>query len=169
MYSLYIVTASEVKNYVPELNAEINDSLIDNGIKMVENTILMESLGQSLTDEIMSQKSGGTYSTANKYLVDNFLKELISYGVWQYISVTLSYQLVSSGLRIKNSDHSVTVESKDLAYYRSFIQNYIDRVRKIMSRYIEDHEADYPLYFANKYGDKPYKNIYNFKVGSTSR
>lgn len=166
MYTLNIVTPAEVKTLVPEINYEISDTLISNAIKMVEMTVLQESIGQEWTDEIMSQKSGGTYTTSNKYIVENFLKNILAYSVWQYLTTTLSLQLNSSGLRIKQSDHSIASESKDIAYYRDFIENYLDRVRKLMKRYIDDHKSDYPLYYNNIYHDKPSKNVFNFKISS---
>lgn len=164
MYNQFIVTPLEVKTYVPEVNNDISDTLVSKAILMVEDTILRDSLGQSWSDEIISQKLGGTYTTTNKYIVDNFLKQLISYGVWQYLVVTLSLQLNSSGLRVKTSDHSIASETKDMAFYRTFIENYMDRIRETMKRYIDLHKSDYTLYYTNPYHDKPSKNVYNFKV-----
>lgn len=166
MYQEYIVTAKEVKGYCPAISDDISDSLVNSGILMVEDTILKDSCGQAWTDEIITQKSGGTYTTANAIIVNNYLKQLISYGVWQYLTTTLSLQLNSSGLRIKSSDHSVASESVDMAFYRDFIQNYMDSIRRTMKRYIDDHKTDYPLYYNNTYHDKPSENVYNFKIGN---
>jgi hypothetical protein len=77
----------------------------------------------------------------------------------------LSLQLNSSGLRAKNSDHSVLVESKDIAFYRDFIQNYMDTVRHSMNRYINLNKSSYPLFYNNIYHDKPEQNVYNFRIG----
>lgn len=165
MYQEYIVTATEVKSYCPEINSEISDVLVNRAILAVEDTILRDSCGQAWSDELISQKSGGTYSVANKYVIDNFLKQLISFGVWEYLVVTLSLQLNSSGLRIKTSDHSVQSESKDMAFYRDYIQNYMDRTRKTMKRYLDLNKTSYPLYYSNTYHDDPKKNIYDFRIG----
>lgn len=163
MYQEYIITATEVKSIVPELNNDVSDILINNAIKMVENTVLIDSCGQEWADELITQKSGGTYTTANKYVIDNYIKNMLAYSVWQYLVITLSYQMNSAGLRIKNSDHSVAGESKDIAFYRDFTQNFIDRTRSLMKRYIDLHKSDYPLFFNNIYNDKPH--TYNFRIG----
>jgi hypothetical protein len=166
-----MITPSECKAIVPEINFDISDLLINNAIKMVQSTLLIDTVGQEWADELMSQTgtivsgvtSGETYTTANEYIVDNYLKNILAYSVWQYLVITLSLQLNSAGLRIKTSDHSVASESKDLAFYRDFCQNYIDRTRKLMHRYIDQNKASYPLYFNNIYHDVP--KVYNFKIG----
>jgi hypothetical protein len=165
MYNQYLVTPIEVRSYCPEVNGDISDLLINRATLATEDTILRDTLGQQWSDEIISQKSGGTYTVANAYIVNNFLKLLVSLSVWQYLVMTLSLQLNSSGLRIKSSEHSIAAESKDLAFFRDFIENYMDRVRKTMKRYIDDHKTDYPLYYNNEYHDKPSENIWNFRIG----
>jgi hypothetical protein len=165
MYQEYIVTVGEVKSYCPEINNEISSTLVERAILATEDTILRDSLGQEWADQIITQRSGGTYTTENAYIVNNFLKQLISFGVWEYLTTTLTYQLNSSGLRIKQSDHSISTEPKDLGYYKEFIQNYMDRVRKTMKLYINDHKSLYPLYYNNKYHDKPKDNVYDFRIG----
>jgi len=165
MYNQYLVTSSEVRVFCPEVNGDINDLLINRATLAVEDTILRDTLGQEWSDEIISQKSGGTYTAANAYIVNNFLKLLVSLSVWQYLVMTLSLQLNSAGLRIKSSDHSIAAESKDLAFFRDFIENYMDRVRQTMKRYIDDNISLYPLWKNNKYHDKPAQNTWNFRIG----
>lgn len=165
MNTIQIITAAECRTMCPEINNEIEDGVIDSAIKLTQQSVIKPSIGQEFFDEIILQKSGGTYSAANKIIVDDYLKWILSYSVWQYLVVTLSLPLNAAGLRIKISDHSNPAESKDLQYYRDFIQNWIDNTRKTMYRYINDNKASYPLYYNNKYHDKPKNNQYNWKIG----
>lgn len=166
MSNVYLMTDTEVKSYVPEINNSVASSLIYNAMLFSQETTIKNSLGQQWYDQIIGEKSGGTYSAANKVIVDNYIKQILSYSVWQYLIITLSLSLNEAGLRIKESDHSAAAESRDLAFMRDFIQNYIDNKRKEMFRYIEDHPTDYPYYYSNVYGDKPKNNIYNWRIGA---
>lgn len=165
MNTLQLITYAECRTICPEINPEIESTLIDNAIKLCQQSVIKPSIGQELFDEIILQKSGGTYSTQNKYLLDNYLKWILSYAVWQYLTITLSLPLNSAGLRVKSSDHSLAAEHTDIQYYREFIQNYIDNTRKSMYRYIKDNETLFPLYFNNKYNEKPKNNQYDWKIG----
>jgi len=159
MTTTYLVTATEVKALCLSINNEIDDTLVNNAILLIQDTLLKDSLTYDLWNDIFVNSA----TTANKYLIDNYLKNLIAYGTWQFLVVTLSYQLNSSGLRLKVSDHSQLAESTDIQYYRGYIQVFIDNTRRLMNEYIEDHQADYPLYYVYENGMKPNQN--NFKIG----
>jgi len=169
MLNTYIISVSEVKAIVPSINTNISDTLINEAILMVQNTLLKNSLGQEFCEEILLQVSGGTISTANQYLIDNFINRIISFAVWQYIIITLSLQTSEAGLRIKVSDHSTPAESSDIAFMRNYIQNFIDGAREEMYRYISYHPTSYPLYYNDKYGDDPIKHRFNFRISKVQK
>lgn len=165
MNNIKIITVAEVRSNCPSINREIEDGMIDESILLCQRSVMVPTCGQEWWDEIILQRSGGTYSAANKVIVDNYLKYILSYAIWQNLVITLSYNLTSGGLRIKTSDHSVQADSTDMMYYRDYTQNWIDNIRKEMYRYIQQNCSLYPLYASNKYGDKPKNNQYNWKIG----
>jgi hypothetical protein len=159
MNTKYLITASEVKTICSSINNEIDDTLINNAILLMQDTTLKDSLTLDMWEDIFI--NSGT--TANQYLINNYIKNLIAYSVWQFLVVTLSYQLNSAGVRLKISDHSQLAESSDIQYYRGYIQSFIDNVRRLMAEYIEDHQSDYPLYYIYEHGKGP--SVNNFKIG----
>lgn len=159
MYTNKLVTAQEVKSIFPIVNNEIDNTLVDSAILLTQDTLLKSSLTLDMWEDIMT--NSGT--TANTYLINNFLKNLIAYGVAANLVVMLSYQLNSSGLRLKTSDHSTLAESADITNYRTYIQGFIDNIRRVMEEYIEDNSSSYPKYFIYEDGKKP--TINNFKIG----
>lgn len=159
MTTTYLMTATEVKTICPAINNEIDNTLINGAILLMQDTELKFSLTQDFYEDIIANSA----TTTNKYLIDNYCKYIIAYSVWQYLVTTLTYQTNSAGLRIKTTDHSQAAEPTDMTFVRNYIQNFIDNVRKEMSRYIFDHQTSYPLYYSDKYGDTPVKN--NFRIG----
>ena len=160
-----ILTVEQIKALVPSINININDKMIEEACTLVEHTILADSIGQEFYEEIRDQVSGNTLTTDNKYLFDNYLQYIVAYSIWQYLTITLSYNLNEAGVRIKTSDHSTLAESTDINYYRTYIQNFIDNKRDQMNKYIRLINNNYPKYYSNKYGDSPSEHIYNFKIG----
>lgn len=159
MTTTYLITATEVKALCPQINNEIDNALINNAILLMEDTLLKDALTLDMWEDILA--NSGT--TANKYLIDTYLKNMLAYGVWQYLVVTMTYQLNSAGLRIKTTDHSQAAEASDMAFIRNYIQNFIDNTRRLMHEYIEDHPNSYPLYYTYEDGKRPHTN--NFKIG----
>lgn len=162
------LTPTEIKSIVPSININISDTMIEEATFLIQETLICDSIGREWYEEFNTQISGGTLTEDNTYIFNNYIQYLLSYGVWQYLTITLSYQLNEAGLRIKSSDHSQLAESNDLSYYRSYIQNLIDNKRKMMYDYIRLNSGKYPLYYSSKYGDEP-KSIYNFKIGKVQK
>ena len=134
---ILLLSATTVKQLVPEINRTIDDSLIDNATWFVQETLIKDSLSQLFYEDLLSQwgtDSGHTGMTASyTYLKETFLDYILSWGVWKHLIVTLSLQLSDAGLRIKNSDHSNAAETKDLSFMRDYIDNFIDAKRKARS------------------------------------
>lgn len=165
MNTVMFITSSEVKTMVPEINNEVESGVIDNAIKLCQQSVLKPTCGQEWFDQLLTERANGVYSIPNNYIMTNYLKWILAYSVWQYLVISLSLQMNSAGLRIKVSEHSEAAQTKDIQYYREFIQNWIDSQRKSMYRYINLNQNDYPLYFNNKYHEHPKNNQYNFKIG----
>lgn len=164
-----LLSATTIKQIVPEINNEIDNTIIDNATRLVQGTLLKDTLTQDFYDDFYTKYcasilSGGTpLSTAYQYLKDNYLDYILAYGVWEHLVITLSYQLNSAGLRLKVTDHSTIAEATDITFMRKYIENFIDAKRKEMSRYIFDNQTNYPLYYSDKWGDMPKKA--NFRIG----
>lgn len=159
MNTIYLITAAEVKILAPAINLEIQDSLIEGAILLVQDTIVKYTLTQDMYYDLLNNSGSTNY----QYIINTYLKNLISMSVWQYLAVSLSLQLNPSGLRIKQSDHSIAAESVDITFYRTYIQNFIDNIRLELSRYILLHSSDYPLYLNDSNGDLPVNK--NFRMG----
>jgi len=167
--SVLIMTEPEVKALVPQMNKTVDESLIESTLLFTQDTLIKDSIGQDWYEELLLQKSGGTYTAANQIIIDNYIKNILAFGVWQNLIINLSLAVNESGLRIKISDHSEAASSRDIAFMRDYIQNFIDAKRKEMYRYIKNNKSSYPKYYNDVYGDKPINNIYNFKIGGIPR
>lgn len=164
MKILPILSATTVKDLIPDINNTINNTLVDQACVLMQQTLLKDTMGQEWYDQLYSQFIGGTYTTANSYILENYLQYVLAFGIWKHLMISMTLQLNDAGLRIKQSDHSGVAESKDLTFYREYIDNFINNKRKEMFRYIEYHSTDYPLYYSSKYGDNPHKMINDWQI-----
>ena len=164
MNLLPILSATTIKQICPDINNTINNTLIDQACILQQQTLLKDTLGQMWFDDLYGQFTGGTYSTPNAYILENYLQYILAFGVWKHLMISLSFQLNDAGLRTKISDHSSLAENKDMYFYREYIDSFINNKRKEMFRYITYHQSDYPLYYSTKYWDHPQRNINDWKI-----
>lgn len=159
-----MISASTVRQYVPDININISDVLINNAIIMVQDTLLKDTIGQYWYDIMYNEYTGHTMTTNDQYVKSTWLDAILSYGVWKHLIVTMSLQLNEAGLRIKVSDHSQAAETQDLAFMRKYIDDFIDSKRQEMFRYLRDHGNQYPYYSGYKYADNPRRNVFDFGI-----
>jgi hypothetical protein len=145
-----LMTAQEVKDTLPEVNNNIPNELITQHIKIVEQMKIRALLGYDLYEQLELEKSGGTFSTANQYLLDEYLFMIISLHVQKRLVLNNSYQLENNGLRVKLSDVSDLAATEDMSYYRSSLNDDIDFLINEMKKYMMTNQASYPKYFSRK-------------------
>ena len=160
---LIFLSATTIKQMIPQINGEIDNDVIDGNTKFVQQTLIKDSLTQQFYDDLYLQWSGGSLSTAYAFLKENYIDWILALGVWANLILTQSYQLNSAGLRLKTTDHSTAAEAADIGFMRSYVQGLIDAKRVEMQRYIEYNPTGYELYWSDKYGDSPKTN--RFRIG----
>jgi len=166
-----LITASQVKSQLPEVNDAIPDELLTQNIEITQKMNLRPILGYDFYEQLETQVETGSTSTANQYLFDEYLYMIHSLYVQKRLVMTNSYQLENNGLRTKLSDVSDLAETQDLTYYRSDLQNDIDFLVNEMIKYIDTNQSDYPSYVSrsdprentNDEGRRRYN--YGFSVG----
>lgn len=167
-----IITAAEVKSQLPEVNDNIPDELITQNIEITQKMNIRPILGYDFYEQLEDQSETVTgITTANQYLLDEYLYMVHSLFVQKRLVMTNSYQLENNGLRTKLSDVSDLADTTDLTYYRSDLQNDIDFLTNEMIKYIDTNQSDYPLYVTrsdprentNDEGRRKYN--YGFSVG----
>jgi len=155
-----MLSATTVRQLCPQIALTVDDSLIYNQMILSQDTTIKNSLGHKWYYIMINNISGNTVSVVDQYLIDNFLSYILSYDILKQLVVTLSYQMNDAGLRVKTSDHSQLAETRDLSFYRTYIDNFIDSKREEMNRYIRHNAASYPYYFTSV----AHKTVYNFEI-----
>jgi len=163
-----LITAQQVKYQLPEINDAIPNELLTQNIQIVQRMNIRPILGYDWYEQLETQTSASTVSTANQYILDEYLYMIISLQVQKRLIMTNSYQLENNGLRTKLSDVSELADTQDLTYYRSDLQNDIDFLINEMIKYIDINQNDYPLFVSKtdpRENVKGTKYNYGFSVG----
>jgi len=163
-----LMSTSEVKNILPEINDNIPRELVDNNIKIAQQMKIRPVLGYGFYEELEGQVKNDTISVPNQYLFDEYLYMIIALQVQKRLIMTNSFQLENNGLRTKLSDVSDLAGTEDLTYYRSDLTNDIDFLVNEMTKYIDSKPGDYPLYITRtdpREDNNVRKYHYGFSLG----
>jgi len=87
-----IMTAQEVKDTLPDINDNIPDELLEQHIKIVQQMKIRPLLGYDYLYQLQTQVSGSSLSTANDFIMTEYLEMILSLHVQRRLVMGQSYQ-----------------------------------------------------------------------------
>lgn len=145
-----LMTTTQIKAIAPEINNNIDNTIIESILKICQEQKIRPVLGYNYYDDLMLQVSGGSITTEDQYILDNYLYRVISLEVFKRLVLYTSFQLENAGLRVKLSDVSQPAEVKDINLMRSDAQDQIDFLINEMDKYMNEYKTSYPKYFTSR-------------------
>jgi len=112
------------ENYVLDKTL-LDRNLLSQNLKpamiLAQKVNLTEVLGDKLVDKIYTEIQNGTLSGDYKYLVDEYLVDLVTYWSLYYAATNLLTKFSNRGLQQESSENS---SSSDLSVYRTLKSEY---------------------------------------------
>jgi hypothetical protein len=154
---IYLISEEYIKSQTAILQ-NVDNQFIKQHILEAQNIDVQQILGTSIYDEIIQEfidfkDSGepvsaiGTYiSTANKNLVDNYLKVIILYYTMYYSIYDLYNKYTNKGIVNQTSDNSTTSDINYIEKMRKDYKNKAENLVQLMIEFIITNIDDYPLF-----------------------
>jgi hypothetical protein len=154
-----ILSSTTIKQLNLWINPDIDSTMIDQATVNVQRSLIRETLGYPYFENIYNQfinNSGNTtgYTASDQYIMDNYINDVIAFGVANEILPTLFGQLNQDGLRLITSSQSVIAPDKLISMYQQIYQSKINERRIEMVKYMDKNRSSYPLYFGHFGGSK---------------
>lgn len=143
-----LLDENTLKVLIPEISPAVDPDHITRFISMEQNKGIRPLFGYQFYNEILSQVSGSTLTTANKYLLDNYILMILSLKVFKRTILSSSYQLENTGLKKKFSNSSENSSEKEISNYRQIIQDDIDYFINEMYKFLDANYDEFPTYFS---------------------
>jgi len=146
-----LVTAGEVISN-SFTNANTDQALIsDASILLAELAHIKSALGVKFYEELKTQHNGGTLTTANQTLVDDFLTRCLSWFVRFEVISEIQHNSSSSGIVHNIDEFSSIIDPSELNAYKQETYRKGEIFLKDMIDFIEgdDQSGDYPTYESN--------------------
>lgn len=140
-----VTIAMTRKNYDPSI---FKDAIIE----VAEIDYIKPILGKDLYDEIRTQYLADTLTVLNTTLVNTYLKKILAFGAVYICLPTMMIDISNAGLQLNSTEFSSPISSSLRAELAQSIESIINTFTNKLIEFLEDNEADYPLYVV---GDTP--------------
>lgn len=120
----------------------------DSFIEVAQEQHIRPVLGEKFYDEIVKQNNDGNLTVDNKNLVDNFLKEALTFYVKFEVMEDISFNTTSKGVRSINDEFTSPATDAQRANLSLKVRSHADTLRNKMVRFIEKEENidKFPLF-----------------------
>lgn len=120
-------------------------------IAMCQKKTIRDILGQDLYDDILAKytlyvDSGTSMSTEYTYLMNNYLKPILSIDTYRRLIDVLSNKLGDAGLRTVQETTTFPSEGNDKYIIKKELMDDINTFIKDMKKYIYDNQSSFTLY-----------------------
>jgi len=147
-----IISTNDIKKRNLWIDSDIDADLIEWATVLTQRTLCKNTLGYEYWEKLYNVYiSSGTsgYTTDDFYILDNYLYDIISYGVANELVENLYNQLKSDGIRNMTSSQSIISPDKLISMEHQRWQGKIDDRRTEMIEHMSRNRSKYPLYFGS--------------------
>lgn len=161
MASVLLVSETKVKAFTP-LNQNIDMALLTTCIYIAQEVHLQPVIGTLGMDYYTNlvkqvQLSGGTMSTADKIMLDDYIAPLLIWAGYYEAIPEVWNRKMNKGLTVGNSEQSTALDIKGMQYFRdNALNKYQFYIQRLIDR-VQAYPSDYPWWYQ-----------YNFKDGMPS-
>ena len=143
--SVLLVSAEKLKT-TTNINSNLEDSKLIPSIRYASKTHIQPVLGSTLFTEIETQVSGGTLTTINKALLDDFIQESLIYWAYYEILPFLQFKIDNIGITKNSDDNSQPIEDSEFKFLRSNIKNKAEWHSERLRKYLIENSTDFDAY-----------------------
>ena len=161
MSGVLLISAKKIKAFT-EVNDNVDEKLLLSNIQIAQDLGLQTLLGTRFYNHILDGAQGGTLTTAETTLLQDYIQPYLLWrATWESLP-TLWARIMNKAIVIGNTEQGTSVDKGSLTYLRNIYQNRYEFYAQRAMDYIKNNQADYPIYYqyTSTDGMKPQKENY---------
>lgn len=142
-----LVNVDSIK-FITGMDENIETQMASAIIAMIQDTFIQEAIGTNLYFEMQKQVFENNLTQAMAFLLDNYMKQAISFYVAAEIMLPLSFKIKAAGVVQQNDDYKTSTSLKDIQAVSQFYKEKAEFFVQRMITFLIEHNSDFPQYLA---------------------
>ena len=146
--NILLINEETLKNY-SLLSDNLDFKMVTPIIKLVQEEILTNLLGEKLFKEIREQINTDTLTESNRELLDYYITDILIWSIMSKLQIPINYKFRNIGYAQQSDSNNLSTSLDNIQYleewYKSNTQTYI----VLMDKFIRGNKSNYPLYCPN--------------------
>ena len=128
------------------LHENIDFKFIRPVIMLSQDIHLQPKLGTTMFNELKTQIIGGTLTTANTTLLNDYIQPMLLYWVQAEAPAAISYKFLNKGLMQQSSENSSTSSLDEINFISQKYKDKAEWYTERLVNFLLENDADYPAY-----------------------
>jgi len=161
MSGILLISPQKIKAF-SETNDNVDEKLLLSNVQIAQDLGLQTLLGTKFYTHILLSASGGTLSTSEVTLLEEYIQPYLLWrATWESLP-TLWMRIMNKSIIKGNTEQGSHIDKGDLTYLRNIHQNRYEFYSQRMMDYIKNNPGDFPIYYqySSNDGMKPSKEVY---------
>lgn len=153
--NILFISEEKIKSYT-NLNTNISPAELTPYILDAQNILMPNLLGGTYYEALKGRIDAGTLTTADEYLLDNYIGQILCNAAFGYASTFLAYRPYNKNILKGTSENGEPVSLDELKFLQSQLKMIWESYAQQMVLYLNTHLQDYPEYVNPKLEDGQY-------------
>lgn len=147
-YNVLFVSEEKLKSFT-SIHQSVSPVDLTPYVLQAQEIYLLNYLGQTFYNQLVAQIKAGTLNTPNRYLLDNFIGQLLCNYSFYHALPFLSYKVFNKSVLKPNSETAPSIELDELKFLQSQVREVAESYVKQMQIYLNNNLNLYPAYAAS--------------------
>lgn len=154
-YNVLLVSEEKLKSYT-SIHQSVSPTDLTPYVLQAQEIYLQNYLGATFYQQIIAQVKAGTISVPNRFLLDNYIGQvLVNYAMYHALPF-LAYKIFNKSVLKPNSETAPSIELDEVKFLQAQVREVAESYTKQMQLYLNNHLSDYPAYAAPNSEDGMY-------------
>jgi hypothetical protein len=140
-----LVSEEKLKAFTT-INENVSPQLLIPYVFNAQNTYLVNLIGSSFMKELYLEVKTNTVSTANRYILDEYIGNVVLNYALMMALPFLKYKILNKSILSPKSETADSIDIDELKYLVSEVRNVADQYAMLLQRYLYFHMNEYPLW-----------------------
>lgn len=145
MTTVKFISCSYLKaNTAIEMN--MDDSKLEPYIIKTQDTHLQQAIGSSFYEHLSNAVATSTLTVAEENLIRNYIQRVVAEFTFYEVLPFINYKSTNKAISKESSEFSQAADLDEIKYLRNSVRDLAEFYLKRLTKYLCDHQADFPAY-----------------------
>lgn len=144
-YNVLFVSEEKLKSFT-SIHQSVSPVDLTPYVLQAQEIYLLNYLGQTFYNQLIAQVKASTLSAPNRYLLDNFIGQMLCNYAFYHALPFLSYKVFNKSVLKPNSETAPSIELDELKFLQAQVREVAESYTKQMQIYLNNNLGLYPAY-----------------------